>query len=78
MNEMQSGAARNSMWNPTVRRAFHSSTAAASPLERPNLEFGADVALTILGGPVALSLSIVSPGYKVRAARSRSSSIMLY
>jgi hypothetical protein len=33
--------------------------AVASPSERPNLEFGADVALTILGGPAALSLSVV-------------------
>jgi hypothetical protein len=33
--------------------------AVASPVERPNLEFGADLALTILGGPAALSLSIV-------------------
>jgi len=33
--------------------------AVASPLERPNLEFGADLALTILGGPAALSLSVV-------------------
>ncbi len=31
----------------------------ASPLERPNLEFAADVALAILGGPAAVSLSVV-------------------
>lgn len=33
--------------------------AVASSLERPNLEFSADVALMILGGPAALSLSMV-------------------
>jgi hypothetical protein len=33
--------------------------AVALPVERPNLEFAADAALTILGGPAALSLSIV-------------------
>jgi hypothetical protein len=33
--------------------------AVASSLERPNLEFGADIALTLLGGPAALSLSVV-------------------
>jgi hypothetical protein len=33
--------------------------AVASPVERPNLEFAADVALTILGGPAAVSLSVV-------------------
>jgi hypothetical protein len=33
--------------------------AVASPVERPNLEFAAEVALTILGGPAAVSLSVV-------------------
>jgi hypothetical protein len=33
--------------------------AVASPLERPTLEFDADMALAILGGPAAVSLSVV-------------------